>query len=119
MSAGALIERLLVQQNTASTNSHGATTPAVWTTLDSLCAELVQTSGNEQLEASRIGSQTLYTFRTYARADVRPAMRALWTPAWPPSATRVIVEIFAVRQDPKDRQFMLMDCGVHDAGGTA
>jgi len=116
--SGAMVEQLLVQQNTASANTHGSLTPAVWSTVDSVAAERIPLSGAEQLEAGRVGSSVQYRFRIRARADITAAMRALWTPAWPPSATTQVVEIHAVVPDPKDRGFCLLECGTHDGVTT-
>lgn len=111
-------EQLLVQQNTASA-VRGAPTPAVWATLDSIYAEHIPLTGTERLDAGKLGSQVTVRFRVYARADITAAMRVLWTPSWLSSVTRRIVQISAIVADPRDTNFMFLECGVDDAAGTA
>lgn len=108
-------ERLLIQQNTASTNTHGSKTPGVWTTVDSVWAEVVPLSGGESLQESRVGSEVAYQFRIRARTDITAKMRALWTPTWASGSTRRVVDIHAVMPDPKNRAYQLLDGSTHDA----
>lgn len=112
---GALCERLLVQQDTTSTDTSGGRSSS-WGTLDTLFAERIPLSAGETLEAERLGSQVQYRFRVHARADVTAKMRALWTPAWPRSAARQVLQIHAVVPDASDRGFMVLECGAHDGG---
>lgn len=111
-------EQLLIQQNTASA-VRGAPAPAVWTTLDSVYAEHIPLNGTELLEASKVGSQVKQRFRVYARHDITAAMRALWKPSWLSSGNRRIVQIVAVVVDPRDTNFMFLECAIDDAAGTA
>lgn len=112
---GAMVEQLLIQQNTASTNTHGSKTPGVWTTLDSVWAEEVALTGAERLEAERVGSSVTLRFRIWARTDVTATMRALWTPSWASGSARRVVEFHAIYPDPKDRAFQIIEASTHDA----
>ena len=80
-------------------------------TVDTVWAEKVPQRAAERLQAQGMGSQTDYRFKVRARADVAPAMTALWTPRWPIGAAAVTLEIHGVLPDT-DRAFMLLDCGV-------
>lgn len=115
MSIGKMRERLLVQYNSAGTNTHGSKTPGVWTTLDTVFAESIALSSDERLEASRVGSQVLYRFRIRARSDVTAKMRALWTPSFPSSAPRRVIEFHGIYPDPRNMGYLFIDCGTHDA----
>jgi SPP1 family predicted phage head-tail adaptor len=115
ISIGAMVERLLIQYNAASTNTHGSKTPGVWTTLNTVCAEHMPLSGAERLEAERIGSTVTLKFRIWARTDVTAKMRALWTPSWPSGSPRRVVEFHAIYPDPNDHAFQVIEASTHDA----
>src|SRR5688572_19772193 len=99
-SIGAMVEQLLIQRNTASTNAHGSKTPSVWTTLDTVFAEHLSLTGAERLESERVGSTVTQRFRIWARTDVTAKMRALWTPTWASGSSRRVVEFHAIYPDP-------------------
>lgn len=119
MSIGRMVEQLVLQQDVATSNTHGSQTPSVWDDLATVWAELLAVAGNEQLEASRVGSTVPCRFRIRARADVTAKMRALWTPVWPVDAAQRVVEIHGVLRDPENREYQLLECSTHDAAPIA
>lgn len=82
-----------------------------WTTVESIWAELVPLRAAERLQAQAIGSQVAYRFRTRIRSDVTPAMRALWTPTWPPGAVRKTLEIHGVLPIDDGLTDAFLECG--------
>lgn len=119
MGLGVMNERLTLQQNVAIRNTHGGYTPDDWETVATIYAERIPITGGEQIDAERVGSRSQYRFRIRAREDVRPTWRALWTPVWPQDATQCVVEIHAVLPDPRERNYQILECGVHDADVAA
>lgn len=112
---GPMRERLVVQYNSAATNTHGSKTPGVWTTLDTIWAAQVALTSDERLDANRVGSQVLYRFRIRARSDVTAKMRALWIPSFPSGAARRVIEFHGIYLDPRNIGYQFIDCGTHDA----
>jgi len=113
MGAGAMVERLLVQQKSTTTDSQLGRAVA-WVTLDSVPAERLEETGGESVSAARVGADTSYRFRIRARADITPKMRALWVPAWPSGSARRVLEIHAVLPDRLDRGLQVLACSDHD-----
>src|SRR3990167_4823494 len=111
---GAMVEWLTIRQNSPSTDTHGARNTPTWSTLDTIAAEKIPLSGDERLEASRVGSRVMYRFRIRARTDLTAQMRAEWTPAWPSGSSRQTLEIAAVLPDPSDRNYAFLECASHD-----
>jgi head-tail adaptor len=74
-------------------------------------AQLVEAVENERLQQQAITSQATYRFRVRRRADIRPKMRASWTPIWPPSAPTLALEIHGVPPDGNGATSMFVDCG--------
>jgi SPP1 family predicted phage head-tail adaptor len=110
-----MCERLVIQTNTPTTDSHGASIPS-WSTLDTVFGERIPLRASETQQAARVGSQVDYRFRVRARTDITAALRISWTPLYPSGASAQILEIAGIVPDPKDRAYMFIECGSHDGG---
>jgi SPP1 family predicted phage head-tail adaptor len=78
MRAGELRHRITIQQQTISRDSYGAEVPE-WSTLATVWAKIVTTSGAEQIEAAQVATATLTHEVTIRwRSDVQPTMQVLW-----------------------------------------
>lgn len=77
MRAGDLTERITIQQNTPTRNLFGEEV-SVWSTLATVWAKVVATSGSEQISAARGLAQTIYTITLRYRDDVDTSMQVLY-----------------------------------------
>lgn len=84
-----------------------------WETLasapDGVWAEPVTMSGLERLQAQALSAVIDYRFRTYARADITPAMRALWTPSRLTAAPSHTLELRSVILEGNGQRTMLLE----------
>lgn len=91
-------------------NAQGGRAP-VWTTVDTVPAELVPVRAWERLQSAAMQAEVGYRFRIRTRPDVTGRCRALWTPTWPPDATAKTLEIHGILPDGDGRHWMLLECG--------
>ena len=83
----------------------------MWSTLDSVAAELLPMRTAERLQAQAIQAQVDSRFRIRTRGDVTPSMRAQWRPSWLALATPKTLEIHGVLPDPEaPSAFLLLEC---------
>lgn len=82
-----------------------------WDDFATIWAELIPLRTSERLQAQALQSQVDYEFRTDARPDIVPTMRALWTPMWPPGAPVHTLEIHGVLPVGDGRQSIVLECG--------
>ena len=107
---GRMRERLAILQRTATTDTQGGRA-VVWSTLDSVAAELLPLQTTERLQAQAIQAQVDSRFRIRTRGDVTPDMRAQWRPSWLALATPKTLEIHGVLPDPEaPSAFLLLEC---------
>jgi hypothetical protein len=107
MANGPRREVLVIQQKTAVGG------PVVWATLTTVRAELQIPRAVERLQAQAMESRRDYRFRANAVdcGAITEAMRALWTPQWPPSAAQRTLEIHGVVPDGDGRHSTFLECG--------
>lgn len=82
-----------------------------WETFATIWAEMIPMSALERLQALSLTSRVDYRFRTSARHDITPKMRAIWTPSWPPPASPHTLEIHGVLPWQDGRTFLVLECG--------
>ena len=109
MDIGDMTERVTIQQNTTTTDSHGGRSSS-WGTLATVWAHVGPAKGEERLRAIAIVSGIQHLVTAYYRADVTAKMRLLWTPTRSSSSAQRTLEILAVRP-AADPLFMELDCG--------
>lgn len=106
---GQMTERVTIQQNTTTTDTHGGRSSS-WGTLATVWAHIAPTRGAELLRAQAVASSIPLTVTAYYRADVTAKMRLLWTPTRSSAAAQRTLEIHAVRP-ANDLLWMELDCG--------
>lgn len=78
MRAGELRHRITIQRQTVTRDGYGAEVPT-WSTLATVWAKVVTTSGTEAIDAAQVASATLTHEVTIRwRSDVAPTMQILW-----------------------------------------
>lgn len=108
---GGMRERLRILTRTATSDGQGGRS-VVWSTLDTVPAELVPQRANERLQVQNIQAQVDTRFRIRTRGDVMPTMRAEWRPSWQASGTPKTLEIHGVLPDPDaPSAFLWLECG--------
>lgn len=105
-----MTERVTIQQNTTSADTHGAKRSS-WSTLATVWAHVRPLSGNELVRAQAVASHMRYLVTAYYRADVTQTMRMLWTPTRSSSSAQRTLEILAPPRPSADPLFMELDCG--------
>jgi len=78
---------------------------------DGIWAELLPVRAMERLQAAALQAQLDYRFRVDVRPDLTPAMRARWTPQWPPGSPLHTLEIHGITPDGDGRQYLFLECG--------
>jgi SPP1 family predicted phage head-tail adaptor len=77
MRAGELRERITLQSNTSTRDGFGAEVPH-WSTVATVWAKVVATSGNEQIATGASVVTTIYTITLRERDDIDQSMRVLY-----------------------------------------
>lgn len=97
------------------TDAHGAQRDN-WTTFTTIRGQFIPVGASKiQREGLNDGAITAtldIRFRVRRRADITPAMRAIWTPSWPKAAPAVALEIHGVLPEDDGRITMFLDAGV-------
>jgi hypothetical protein len=75
-----------------------------------LPAQLLPIRAAEWLQQPAIESATMLRFRVPRRLDLTPAMRAQWTPQWPPGGAAQTLAITGILPDGDGRVYMFLDC---------
>ncbi len=76
---GALRERLVLKQKTATTDTQGGRSLA-WSTVATVWGSMRPLAPREQLQAETIGAHLTYEAEIRYRADVTPLWRLQWRP---------------------------------------
>ncbi len=74
MAAGLLDRRIVIEQNTPTTDAFGAEVES-WSTLDTVWAQIMQPKGREVFEANQVVAEVDVVFRIRWRSDVTAKMR--------------------------------------------
>lgn len=109
MTAGALAESLTIYKPETTADAQGGRSTD-WTAVATVRAALQPPSADEILQTGAVSAQTDYRFLVRLRGDVTPAMRAAWTPTWPPQQAARTLEIHGV-EPQADRAWMVLRCG--------
>lgn len=107
---GNLTERVTIQQNTTTADTHGGRSSS-WGTLATVWAHVQGLSGSEVLRAEAVAAGMRYVVTIYARNDVTAKMRLAWTPSHDSDNAQRTLEILAPPRFVGDRLFMELDCG--------
>jgi SPP1 family predicted phage head-tail adaptor len=108
LTAGALRDRVTVQQKSTTADGQGGRS-TTWATLATVFAQVLAMSARERLAQASIGALQAYTVIVRYRADITPAMRISWTPYRATSAKTL--EIHSVQPHPdQPRTFLRLDC---------
>ena len=111
---GRMRERLTPLQAEVTRDDHGTTIVAAagWQSLvTSVAAELLPEQVAERLVANQVQGVVTYRFRTWARADITPAMRCSWRPSWhAASQPAKTLEITGLVPVGDGRQWMTIAC---------
>ena len=107
MNAGALRDRVVIQQNTTTADSQGGRASS-WGTLATVWAQVRPASAREQAQAQAVMSDLAYTVTIRYRADVTPSMRLSWTPYLGSART---LQILGVTPLNGLRAFLELTCG--------
>lgn len=104
--AGALRERVTIQQPTEVADSQGGAA-LTWSTLATVWAAVRPwvRGGAEYAQAAAVGAHADYEVEINYRTDVTPAMRLSWTPYAGSAKTLQILEVVA-----PDRMRLLLQC---------
>jgi len=107
--AGALDQRVVIQQPTAATSTQSGAGPVTFSTLATVSAAVTCLSGTERLAAASVASQVTYHVEIRYRSDVTPRMRVQWTPYTGSAKT---FEIHAIRVGGRTMANLILECGV-------
>ena len=106
MQIGDLRERVVIQQNTTTTDTQGGRASA-WGTLATVWAAVVPMRASEALVLREaMGSQGAYDVTMRYRTDVTPKMRLSWTPY---NGSAKTLEIHGVQPSP-DASMLMLSC---------
>jgi SPP1 family predicted phage head-tail adaptor len=79
LTAGALRDRVTVQQPTNAADGQGGFT-VTWSTLATIWAQVLAAGTRETMQQAAVGATQVYLVIVRYRADITPAMRISWTP---------------------------------------
>jgi SPP1 family predicted phage head-tail adaptor len=105
MRAGALRDRVTIQQPTTVTDTQGGRS-VTWSTLAIVWANIRPVRTVERLQAAAIGAHFDYAVTIWHRDGVTPKMRLSWRPY--KATTAKTLEIHGVT--PIEREGLLLDC---------
>lgn len=80
-----------------------------WRPMVKIAAEEIPIGAEERLTIEQIDSSVTYRFRTYARADLSPKQRLLWTPSAPKGSREKTLEIIGAPSMGDGRVFQYIE----------
>lgn len=101
MHAGALRERVIIQQRTSTPDGQGGR-DVVWSTLATTWAMVEPLTGTERLQAGAETSVLSHRITMRYRADVSAVLRLVWR--------RRVLEIHTVASPDARREWLVLDC---------
>lgn len=108
VAAGALTERLTIQQKTTTADGQGGRAVTAWPTFATVWGRVEPLRMHERIQAAAIGATLAYRVTVRYRGDLTPAMRIEWTPYG--YSTAKTLQIHGVQPLDGGRAGLVLEC---------